>query len=123
MPVLMDIGAGPMIAAATELSSSTIYRVLDGRQPHAKNRARYQAVALQHARERLKTWNTENPETDAATAVVYLRERHERGEDTRRCQHCGQPLPEGTRSDTRFGSAKCRQAAARAKLAGCELVD
>ena len=38
------------------------------------------------------------------------------GEASRSCERCGEPLPAGLRSDARYCSKRCRQAASRARL-------
>jgi hypothetical protein len=121
MPILKELGAARIIEE-TSMSSSAVYGVLNATvdEPHAANRVRYQRVALAHARKRLAQWDIPPPDAPASVAALYVRERHQRGEDVRRCQWCGQPLPPQARSDARYDSDTCRKTAARARARGPE---
>ena len=117
LPILNELGAAKVIAH-TGMSSSAVYEVLNGSEPRRASRARYEELAVGHARAHLTDWGVPCPTTPASTAAVYLRERHRRGHDTRRCRWCGRQLPTQARSDARYDSDACRKAAARARTMG-----
>jgi hypothetical protein len=109
------MGAARLIA--DEIPSATAYRALsEPRQPRAANRNRLEAAAATFARERLTEWDLATPSANLQAIAAYLGECDQRGESTRRCLWCGEPMPPGARADARYDSDACRQAARRARL-------
>jgi hypothetical protein len=116
VPVLAELGA-LAVSEGTGFDRGSVYRMLDGSRPHRANRRRYEQAALDHARSRLSDWDTRVPHDDAAVLWRYIEERARRGEDFRRCQRCGAPIPGEKRADTRYHSDACRKAAERERRA------
>jgi len=116
LPILRVIGAA-QIVDRTGVSSSAVYKALTGTEPRRETRLRYQALAIDHARESLDVWGVEAPQTAASTAALFLREHRQRGDDVRRCRWCGHPLPVNARADARYHNDACRRAATRARQA------
>jgi hypothetical protein len=116
-PTVKDMGAARLIAHG--IPGASAYRILtDPGHPRATNRARIQATAATFARERLTEWRLPAPADDLQALAVYQRERDDHESTTRRCIWCGEPLPPGTRTDARYHSNACRQAARRARRNG-----
>jgi hypothetical protein len=115
LPVLKDMGAARIIAHG--IPTATAYRTLsEPRRPRRANRERLQAAAVAFASERLAEWQLAVPSPAPAVLAAYLDERERRGESTRRCAWCGEPMPTGARADSRYHNDACRQAARRARL-------
>jgi hypothetical protein len=114
-PVLKDLGAKRIIAHG--IPTATTYRTLnEPRRPRRANRDQLQAAAVAFANERLAEWDLAVPSHASETLAAYLHERELRGESTRRCAWCGEPMPPGARADSRYHNNACRQAARRARL-------
>jgi hypothetical protein len=117
LPVLKDMGVKGIIGH--RIPKTTAYRVLaESRRPRTATRDRLQAAAAEFARERLAEWDITAPSADLAVLAAYRSERQPRGESSRRCQWCGEPIPASARADARYHSDACRQAARRARLDG-----
>jgi hypothetical protein len=112
---LTDMGAARLIAHG--VSSATAYRTLnEPRRPRSATRNRLQAAAVAFANERLAEWELAAPSSPLEVLATYLAERERRGENTRRCAWCGEPMPPGARADSQYHNDACRQAARRARL-------
>ncbi len=115
LPVLIDMGATRIVAHG--IPTATAYRALsEPRRPRRANRERLQATAVAFASERLSEWELAVPAHPPEVLTAYLVERERRGESTRRCVWCGEPMPPGMRADARYHNDACRQAAQRARL-------
>ena len=114
--VLREIGV-PTIVEQTAFSRSAVYAVLNGALPRADHARAYTELAVQHAGERLTAWDVKPARRASQLLVRYRQERDVRGENIRRCEWCGRPIPPDRRSDARFHSNQCRWAAARAASA------
>jgi len=114
LPVLKDMGAANLIAHG--IPSATAYRALsEPRRPRPATRSRLQAAAATFATERLTERDLATPSGDLETLATHQTERERRGETTRRCLWCGQPMPRGARADARYHTDAWRQAAGRAR--------
>jgi hypothetical protein len=114
LEVLQEIGA-PRVAELTGFGRSAVYDVLSGAVPRTDNRQEYERVAVEFAWERLIAWNVDAPELWGAILARYIEERKKRGEDVRRCEWCGDPIPTSRRPDARNCSDRCRKSAERAR--------
>src|SRR5205823_2029281 len=112
-PVVQDIGAAGLIARG--MPRSTAYRAVTGAQPRGSGRGLVEAAAVERASLKLADWGVAIARSPAGVLDAYLRERQERGEDLRRCQWCGEPLPPSARADARYDKPACRKAAQRAR--------
>jgi hypothetical protein len=110
--ILQELGA-PEIAWQTSISRSAVYDVMRGAQPRSEHAREYETIALRFASERFLNWGLDPPAHPIERLKRYLAEREARGEDIRRCEWDGKPIPPGRRSDARFCSNRCRRAASR----------
>ena len=111
IPVLKDIGARAIIAQG--IPRSTVYNTLRGARPRDRENT-YFKIACAHAVSSLERWDQRPPAEPSTQLTAYLRERDQRGENTRRCEWCGEPLPPQARADARYDMPACRKSAERA---------
>jgi hypothetical protein len=113
-PILTELGASHLLET-TGFGPTAVYDVLRGTTPHPGNRARYERIAMEHATTRLAEWEAPTPANRWALLWRYLDERARRGQDQRRCEWCGAPMPTALRADARYHTDACRKAAQRAR--------
>jgi hypothetical protein len=113
LEILREIGV-PTIVERIGYSRSAVYSTLNGARPHAAHARAYTELAVEHATARLSTWNIPPDRGSVQLLVQYRAECAERDENERRCEWCRKPLPSESRTDARFDSDRCRQAARRA---------
>jgi hypothetical protein len=113
-PILTELGAAALIETGA-FRPSAVYTVLRGANPHTDNRAQYERIAMEHATKRLAEWDAPEPPDRWALLWRYLDERARRGEDIRRCEWCGAPMPAALRADAQYHTDACRKAAHRAR--------
>jgi len=114
LPILRDIGARTIITITQDIPRSSVYNALRGARPR-KHEDTYLEIACAHAATNLERWGLGVPAEPSKRLTVYLRERDQRGENLRRCEWCGGPLPANTRADARYcPGSSCRKAAERA---------
>jgi hypothetical protein len=115
LPVLRELDIKEL-SDRTGVARSTLYRALSSSVPHGENRARYIEIAVGHARSRLSDWDISPPHDPAPLLWRYLKEREARGEGSRRCEWCDEPLDPGARADKRYHD-RCRRPANRGRSA------
>ena len=113
LEILREIGVWTIIQRSG-FARSAVYDVLNGAIPRQEHGRIYTELAAGHARERLISWDLQPSQSAPQTIIRYCQERDERGENIRRCEWCGEPIPPNRRADARFHSDSCRQAAGRA---------
>jgi len=104
----------PAVVERTGFSRSAVYAVLRGATPRLDHARAYTDLAVEHARERLAAWRRQPAAVPLQLLAQYRQERNKRGENIRRCEWCGKPIPPDRRLDARFDSDRCRRAASRA---------
>jgi hypothetical protein len=115
-PTLTDAGVGALVAAG--IARSTAFAAIKRRTPPRDRYDVYLDVADAHATANLDRWGVQGAQDPLARIAQYLRERNNRGENIRRCEWCGAPMPPGARAGARYHTDTCRQAARRARP-GC----
>jgi hypothetical protein len=114
-PILREIGHTALVERTGYSRSSVQDNLRDVRWPRPRRRAVYTSVAAEEATRRLQAWNIRTAGLGRFVAMDrYLAERDRRTGGVRRCESCDAELAL-TRSDTRFCSDRCRQAARRRK--------
>jgi hypothetical protein len=113
--VLREIGAARLVQL-TGFSRSAVYAVVSGAAvPRAEQAHKYEKVAVDYVRARLVESGMAAPVDDIDLIVRYIYVRQPGEKATRRCEWCGKQFDAERRSDARFCSPRCRQAARRAK--------
>ena len=112
-PVLRDAGAAILIAHG--IPRSTAFATLRGATRPRQHYDLYLQAVSAHARACLAAWGLPAAGDPLGQLAQYVRERDRRGENVRRCEWCGEPLPAAARADARYHGDACRQAARRGR--------